>query len=385
MNFKEAYTHYKNETANEEEKAFVEEQLENFQLLLDHSLEEEPPTLPKPEPTIDFYPIIKQQMRKKRVRMVLLIVLIPIVMLGGFRLWKNLTVYPLTKKDALGNNIYSTMMIINSELFEPEYIREATNVQSAGIGSYHITYTEYPVNAVSDDANWSYLISDYSHRGKFYKKTLLGHGAVYELDDQKNPAFKTSDADYILFSGFQSLNIEKIKNAPKSTRFSVYVKLQDTMTLEEILAWNKENRKQGIHMGLQWMPIFYGKYPIDENSSTFRYVGFDFYQVQRQRWSMYTESDQYPLLDMAQIDLFTTEPTIDQYETHIKSMLTYALEHDEFLNRKESVMEGLKLVENHNIASDVLFLCIDQEDFVKLLEQGQIVSGHITDAVQVYF
>lgn len=383
MNFKEAYTHYKEQTASEEEKAFVEEQLENFQLLLDHSLEEEP--LSQFEPTIDLYPIIKQKMRKKRVRMILLIVLIPIILLSGFRLWQNLTVYPLTKKDELGNNIYSSMMILQSEMFEPQYIREATNVQSSGIGSYHINYTEYPVSAVSEDTNWSYRVSEYSHSGKFYKKTLLGHGAVYELDEQKNPAFKTSDASYILSSGFQSLNLEKIKNAPKSTRFSVYVKLQDVMSLEEILAWIQENRKQGIHMGLQWMPIFYGDYPIDENSTTFRYVGFDFYQVQRQRWNMNQESDQYPLLDLTHIDLFTMEPTIAQYETHIKSMLTYALDHDEFLNQKESVMEGLKLVEKHNIASDVLFLCIDQEDFVKLLEQDQIVLGYITEAVQVYF
>lgn len=406
MKFKDAYEKYKKNEASEEERAFVEEQIEQFQALMDVCIEDEKEEILEEEilPSesmmqdnfdMDLYRKVKKALKWSRIRYLLIFVLVLCLLPVSFHLWKGLTVYHFTDKE--GNyTVYSNMHVLYSELDDPEFVRSDTFVQKAGFGKYSLSSSETPTLQTGNHRSASNGI-EYAFVDSFYKRTFLGVGAVYERNGVENFMRKGGSYPYHSMTENQAvLDAEAIASMPKNTMFSIYLKMDKELTLEEILSIDKEYKTAGVDMGLRWMPIYYGSYddPNYAHQSRIQYLGFDFYYDGARTGEIDYDKEKYPYLQIAteQYDEFGNklfdEVTEEMYRTHVDSVLNYIFDHEDFnetfRNNLDDETKAKEIIKAQGIKSDIVYLNISRDDLLEVLQNEHVISGCITDTLQVF-
>lgn len=401
MKFKDAYEKYKQNEANEEERAFVEEQIEQFQVLMDICVEDDKLEEKQLQEAvheegfdIDLYKKVKKTITWNRCKRMGILLLIVCMFPLSFHVWKGLTVYHFTDREGK-ETVYSNMQVLSSELYDPEYIRAATTVDRESFGTYRLTSNELPTLFANTSANASKSY-DYFFADTFYKRTFFGAGAVYERNGVEN--FKWERGEFPMMSMMDNqapFDAEAIASMPKNTMFSIYVKLDRVFSLEEILAMDKEYKEKGIDMGLRWMPIFYGIYKDTEyeNQYNHQFLGFDFHYKQATAHILDYDKDKYPFLQIAAEQYKDAEKQFDEvsaemYETHVNSVLNYILDHDDFTStfkwQLDQVEKAKDIVKKEGIQSDIVYVTISRDALLELIQNEHIISGCITNTLQTF-
>lgn len=401
MKFKDAYEKYKRNEASKEERAFVEEQIEQFQALMDICIEDEKledqqiqEAVRYDELDMDLYKKIKKTMTRSRCKRIGIIILILCLLPLSFHIWKGLTVYRFSDKEG-NETVYSNMNVLGSELYDPEYVRGATTVQKAGFGKYKLSSSDMPV-LLKNTKGYGNKSMEYVFTDTFYKRTFFGAGAVYERNGVENFIWNKGDFPMMSMMDYQEpLDAEAIASMPKNTMFSIYIKMDKELTLEEILAMDKEYKDKGIDMGLRWMPIYYGIYPDTKytNQNSYQYLGFDFHYDQATAYIYDYDRKKYPLLQIADEQYKDGEKQFDEvsaemYKTHVNSVLNYILDHDDFNSTFKGSLEreekAKAILENQGIQSDIVYLTISRDALLEVIQNEHVISGCITDTLQTF-
>lgn len=392
MKFKDAYEHYQNGTASDEEKQFVEEHMEEFQILLDASLKEE--SMNKED--INVYNDVKRIIRKRRIRFVVTLIILIAVILSGMKLWKIYTVYNIRAIDETAEknatSIYSNIQVIESELYNPEYHQSALHFRDTPKGTYNYSFSNKPVI----DINNNDYFGTYDYQYEFKKTSLNGPG--YSVSANSMLGYDMNHS-YVMVNDHLTKNqnpidLSIIESYPVKTKFAIFVKMDEEMSIDQVLEMEKTYKKQGVEMGVSWMPIYYNE--RSENEEYFPVsLGFDFYN-----YDVYSEitgydSEKYPYLSIQQ-DQFGEDgqqqyvaETGEMYLQHVNSMLTYLMDHKDVLNtfgyRVSEIELAQEIVQKQGLRSDALFLVAEREDLLEVLKNEHFISGHIVDVKQQLF
>lgn len=392
MKFKDAYEHYQNGTASDEEKRFVEEHMEEFQLLLDASLKEESMNTED----INVYNDVKRIIRKRRIRFVVTLIILIAVILSGMKLWKIYTVYNIRAIDETAEknatSIYSNIQVIESELYNPEYRQSDLYFIDSAIGTYRYIYDNTPVIDIGNGD----IQGSYSYDYVFKKTSLNGPGYATPKNEQDRydvnsiNIFHTKD----LTTNQNPIDLSIIESYPVKTKFAIFVKMDEEMSIDQVLEMEKTYKKQGVEMGVSWMPIYYNE--RSENEEYFPVsLGFDFYNYNVYSEIIGYDSEKYPYLSIQQ-DQFGKDgqqqyvaETGEMYLQHVNSILTYLMDHQDVLNtfgyRVSEIELAQEIVQKQGLRSDALFLVAEREDLLEVLKNEHFISGHIVDVKQQLF
>lgn len=401
MKFKDAYEKYKRNEASEEERAFVEEQIEQFQILMDISVEDEvkedilqSDTGTYEQYNINLYKNIKQAMSRKRIKQIGCILLVICLIPALFNVWKGVTVYDFSEKEG-SETVYSNMRVISSELNSPEIIRTKTEVEKAGFGKYDLFSSEYPTLLRSANRKTNEDMK-YRYKDTFYKRTFFGVGAVYERNGEENFMSPLGTIPTMsMIDNQTTLDVEAIESMPKNTIFSIYVKLDKERSLEEILAIDNEFKQQNIDIGLRWMPIYYGAFEDEQYKSQYRQeaIGFNFHYDLAPIEIFDYDKQKYPLLQIGAEQYKDGVQQFDKvdakmYRTHVDSLLNYVFDHEEFISSFQwdlaAEEKARDILHEQGIRSDMVYLNIQRDSLIELIQAGYVESGCITETMHTF-
>ena len=347
MTFAELLQKYKDGTATEEEIRLVEAELEKSEAINEY-LGEKIEQLAdwedwEKEFTSDSKKI-RGAVNRKLWKMVLLVLLI-LVLLGALLYYVALPLYneqfydpyevaegvpDLRVKTEENQGYYETFtpLHVNIEAFLdlhcPGWMLQNEKVEALGLGRYetHIevitghTVKEYTAmvdkGEIQQGINPEWFFPT-PHMGRFFDKGS-DHFVVTFVDENGNSTRKQQEDS-------RSRYREELQKLPESAVMTAYVSFDDNMTVEELLAWEKE-----IDTSVIWAAVESG-----ENSSLSE-VGFDVHMGGQILETTEEFDALFPYLDVNSVNSKDAEDMAAIYEQHYKSLLNYMSYQEDFLH-----------------------------------------------------
>lgn len=245
--------------------------------------------------------------------------------------------------------------------------------------------------------------------------------AYDEVEDtgklKTNPVYGSSDSlkkfysdQYITLykmTDYQNYwNKEEFDRIPDHSLVGAYVKFRDQLTLDAVIALEKQLNQQGVDMGLRWISVFYNSGWInngmtqEERKQAYQGVlGFDIFQPNTPSLGPNFDQAVYPYLVIKKTANQNPHATIktktidygnvssDIYEQHFISMLQYLYDQPNYMkylgdDQEEQVAkypEIIEQVKTNGIHTDVVYVTTTKEHLQVLMDQKEVKSAFISD------
>lgn len=235
MNFKDSFEKYKRNEASPEEKKFVEEEIEKFQLIndnlyleLEDSLENSFTNSSEETSDKEFINLIDKNIKKafKKLGLCVGAVLIVFVLFIQFGLSPILSILyynpsaEIADKEGITTNQMSLDMAVYTETSRPMEKIDSINVTDKGYGNYD--FFAYPT--------WTYDKNYGGIAGKIEKNKMT----LYDPNKLHPIAVNLFGNDEESWSGGEDskANIEGLPNG--QTRYKAYVSFKDNLTFDQV-------------------------------------------------------------------------------------------------------------------------------------------------------
>lgn len=335
INLKELLHKYNNNTASKEEIKLVEEKIEEFILLQEHTLTDEInlDNLKISDTTVDTKKI-KKQINRKISNIIFLIFsgLISLLLIFYFVITpfiNNLYFNPNEKKEGATIPEFNLVSAVYTELTQP-YLRLAyvTN-KNTGIGTYDIEKGYSSVISTNQTVFQNPTIRYTLKRGQTIVPNEIPYNVTMPIQH-----FEASDDDS-MYESLKQQKLTKIKDLPSSSQLNVALSFKEPLTIAETLALlESDSIPSDSNFRLNWFSV--------ANSEI--NLGMDWFGTFQILEDKIGRNDPYLLsLNKKYPNLFPGAPTsrkvYDQskdFEEHFTSSLRYIIDNQELLDKQES-------------------------------------------------
>lgn len=353
MDFKNAYEHYRDGTASEEERRLVEEEIEKYQLISDHLDDQwEDTTLAQP-PQEDMKKV-RKSLRKRSTATVLTCFLLAAAMILGAMGVEKLFWDP--EKDSYDLEYFTDlelMLMAYSELFSPAQMVSNVTAERTGFGSYLLTVQVWE----------NFTLMDINYRTATLKRGHLNIPSGFWEILSVNDFARASYPVYPMDEEFIQETYDTLSQLPEYIQVRGAVSFPEDLTMEELLEFQATLEDGYIWwVGIRNSPVDEQRYPLcGMKPFTGGYV-------------IYEMNPYYPCFDIKGID-----PTAEDLETHFKSLLQFSLDHTD-PDEDDYYERVLSYVEENGVMTYGCYVVGSPELFLELLDSGAASQVWVQDA-----
>lgn len=356
MTFKEAFEHYKNGTATEEETALVETELEKSQLIAEY-LDEDWDSMSSPAQVADY-----TRVRKKLRRNQLLLILIPVLIItlvAAMLPFGNTFYYDPTKETlddyASDLDLYLTAF---TELFHPGYVYSHTLVNRTGIGVYQLELVRWSKNtgkqefssALIDKGNAT-LPRDFLHSTISVNIIARASYPIYDMEPEQKAQVR-----------------QRLEQLPDYVEVTAALSFPEDRSMAELMAFQEQLDGHVLWAGIRNAPEDEQRYPLTgfapSNSGLIHEL----------------VNETYPAFEPAVL-----EQTPEMWAQHFESLLQYIVDHPEITDVMglERVSYYEKVLAYTKQAGVMTYGCVvttSAQELLRLLDEGIVTQVWPTDA-----
>ena len=378
MNFKDTFNKYKNNCASEEEKKYVEDELEKASLIsdylydtsdLDSSIIEMPPEGESEELTK-----INRKLKKRNLRLigtsvisVFLLILIFTFLLRP--LFNSLFYNPLKNSYSSLNTDMEISVEALTRLHSPDVKFSGIDIEHAGIGDYSF------IIHFAD----SLTLESKNITGTIDKGKLISSEGLFTSPAPTNflrgRYTATNIDEHVKDEYFKSLNY--LNELPSYITAKAYVSFENDISMEELQ--KLYDRYSGEGLRFHWVGIRNSS----EEVQPYPLIGFDFYGSSNNYEGL---NQKYPYFNFWDGLVDNKVSLAEAYEGHFKSLLSFQLDHLDFLktlengiNYEEYYKNISNYIEQNGVKSYGIVVIGIGEAILKLSEEANIISIKVDD------
>ena len=367
MDFKKAYEHYKDDTASEEERRLVEEEIEKFQLLSEHldAEWEQPETTEIPQQDLKK---VRKSLRKRNS----LIVLTSLVLAAALLLGCVYVAIPAVEKlywnpDENTYNIqYCTDLDLSltayAELFCPGLTLGIMSSTRTGFATYELLI---PYWDVAQGGKTNYANATLERGQLTLPRELLSTGPVNVFENACYPVY-TMDEE------FKQDTVETLSSLPDYIQVEAAVSFSEDMSMEQLLEF-KDQLKDGhiVWVGIRNCPEDRQRFPL---CGIAPFTGG--YVIE--------ELNEY----YTNFDVHLSDLTAEILESHFMTLLQYTRDQEvknravceEYFAGASYCRDVMQYVEENGIYSYGAYIAGPSQMFLDLLDSGVASQVWIQDA-----
>lgn len=367
MDFKNAFEHYKNGAASEEERRFVEEEIEKYQLIAEHldTGWESPPEAELPQADLKR---VRKNLRKRNT----LIVLTSLVLAAALLLGCVYVAIPAAEKFYWdpNENTYDIQYYTDldfslaayAELFCPGLSLGITSSTRTGFATYELLIPYWDAAQGGNDGYANGTLE----RGKLtLPRELLSTAPVNIFEKACYPVYTMDDE-------FKQDTVETLSSLPDYIQVEAAVSFPEDMSMEQLLEF-KDQLKDGhiVWVGIRNCPEDEQRFPLCGIAPfTGGYVKEEL-------------NEYYP-----NFDVHLSDVTAENLESHFKTLLQYAKDQmekgrslsEEYFADVYYCEKVLSYVEDNGIYTYGAYIVGPSQMFLDLLDSGVASQVWIQDA-----
>lgn len=379
MKFKEIFEKYKNGEVTDEEKEFIDQEIEKNEIINEYLADSVMDNFESFEN--DDENISVKKMKKKVDKKFRGIILKAIMGVIAILILIPVAVSPLTSlffynpSEIIEGESHATSLLLDTKIFTelhfPEYTTGyGTNSNDLGFGKHKfeiyqqnkfdnkdtVTYGEVTRGKLETNGTGLYLIP---YNNVFYEKG--GNG----IEPQGKKQFEAT--------------IKQLEELPKSSVVASYLSFKEDMSIEKLLELQKK-----YDLMISWIAV-----RADYKDGT-RLTGFNPLAEGAVIELVKEQRELYPYLNLNSADTENIEITDQVLETHYKSLLKYMSTRDEFLSTFYDVngigmydnfyKDNLRYIEDNGIKTYGIRIDSTADELIELLADENINSAFIQDA-----
>ena len=400
MNFKEAFEKYKKNTASEEERRLVEEELEKNELISDYLLDKEDLDFETEAPpnTEDYKTLnnIKKSMRTRSLAIILSTIGILLILVLAFNfigkpLLNMLYYNPDKHSYSTHDPDISVSLDAYMELHNPTLKYNSSSLTSSGINKYDIRiYSQHYLTNELQILDGK-LIKD----SLYIENTNAGGNEFYDTIFPGAFIYGRRAIDEFAKDGEEAAKIEKerrenelteakayLSELPNYIDVGAYISFDHYLTLEELtrIPYNEKYTNSIILLwaGVNISNTSEGSYPM---------IGFNMDLSNSSRNNYDKINEKYKAFDTWNTLEGTSGPISRAYEEHFKDMISFQLDNIDFLNTLtntgidyEGYYKGVQSYINENgVKTYGIIVKGTGEAILELLEEPYVIGIHIDD------
>lgn len=377
MKFKEIFEKYKIGEVTDEEKEFIDEEIEKNEIINEYLADS---IMDKFESFENENEAISVKKMKKKVdkkfRGIILKSIIGVVAIFSFI---QIAVSPLTSllfynpSEILEGESHTNTLLLDTKVFTelhfPEYITSyATNSNDLGFGKHK--FEIYQQNKFDNENTIAY--------GEIVRGKLETNGEGFYLFPYNN-VFYEKGASTIEPQGKKEFdaNIKLLEELPKSSVVASYLSFKEDMSIKKLLELQKK-----YDLRISWVAV-----RTDGRNGETK-IGFN-PLVEGPIIELAKEQKEvYPYLNLNSEYVESLEITDEVLETHYKSLLKYMSTREEFLSTFYNVngiynkyyKDSLRYIEDNGVKTYGIRIDSSADELIELLADENINSVFIQDA-----
>lgn len=372
MEFRDAFQHYKDGIATEEETAYVEAELEKHRLIAEF----EEPMMPMPEfdeQVQEELRQVKSSLRKRTCSIIVFAVLI----VAALAALTRFAVVPALERSYYNPTVYNEddystdfdlLMMAYSELHHPGIIYDGTVVEKKGIGSYMLTLRQMNLLKGTD-----------SYQNATLEKDELVLPASFYADELAVNIFaKASTPTYALDVESKAHFLASLASMPDYITVAAAVSFDEDLTMEQLV------ELQAAYPDLIF--IWAGIRANSTDVQIYPLCGMDLTGngvVLEKINEFYPEFDITYDAQAGDLRWDCADPLI--YQNHFTSLLQYMIDHPELLDclgggNAEFYQNALSYVKEQGVNSYGVYVKGSPADICALSEDAAVSQVWPTDA-----
>lgn len=378
MNFKDAFNKYKENCASEEEKKYVEEELEKAALISDYLYDTSELDSRAIEISSEIEPEglanINKKLKKRNIRLIGTSVISVFLLVLVFNyllkpIINSLYYNPLKNSYSSVNTDMEISVEALTRLHSPDVKFSGIDIENTGIGDYSFTLhlgdslTLEPKNIIGKLEKGKLTSSEGLFTSPFPTNFLRGRYTGVNIDEYVKD-------DYIK-------TLDYLNKLPSYITAKAYVSFENDISMEDL----EELYQQYSHDGLQF--YWAGIRSSSEKEQPYPLIGIDLYGSAN---SYDNINQQYDYFDLWKGLVDNKASLAKAYEEHFKALLSFQLDHLDFLRtledgiNYEEYYKGISsYIEENGLKSYGIVVIGTGEDILKLSEEDNIIRIHIQD------
>ena len=366
MTFKEAFMHYKDGTATDEERQLVETELEKSRLITEYLDEQWETALPAPTAPDGEIGKVRKSLRKRNVLLVLTSLILAAALLLG-------TIYvvipalesaywdPATASYGTFTDL-ELMLAAQTELFSPRTRIDGIQSTKTGFAAYNLTIRYWDPYHFTD---LFYTSATLAENSLILPQAITDANPLNLFDRATYPFYETDESQ-------KQSTADTLSVLPEYVTVLAAVSFTEDMSMEEILALESTLNDGSLGwIGIRTSP---------ENEQLIPLCGMDVHPYGKVRTGA---NDAYPCLDIKGMEI-----TPEVLETHFISLLRFSADQvaaGTGIDRRYRIDtlyydQVLDFVEENGIYSYGCYITGTPETFLALLESGAVSQVIILDA-----
>ncbi len=367
MTFREAMEHYRLGNASEEERAYVEQEIEKSQLISEYLDEQWEKEMENEEAPATEMKKLRKSLFRRNVTIILFSLLLSVTVIFG-------TIYaviPALEKrywnpqentfDCAYSNDLELMLAAYNELFVAGQTIKNVTAKHTGFASYDLSI-QYFDNVRFGDTNYA--------SATLVKNELFIPDEL-ELDTNPVNIFERGTYPYYMVDEYKkNRTYKKLQELPEYVQVYAAVSFPEDLNMEELIKFNLDMKNgQVCWIGIRNAPNDTQQMPL---------CGIEPWTGGIDREGI---NDEYPLFQMK----YEGEITAEDYEQHFKSLLQYMADcqtedRDIDIIKDNYYAEVLDYVKKNGVYTYGCYVKASPQTILKLLDKGEISYAYIVDA-----